>query len=475
MRILIVPPLYAIKCTFRLGIFRFSKLKIEYFLRCFLFNTKLKASIASLCCFFYYVSPLSGQIDTIGRSSIIDIECVAKPVSIKTFVDAEDSWGKKFKIVAGRSIKYSAKHGEKDYPFLWSLEKNMDDHELDYEYVMEGISPATVGRAGTLTLEDNTLLQLTENEYFGPAIISLDNDIGGSDSKTVEIFFEKEAIHTTSGNPNWFEYWQDNPIIKALLESVPRIKQFDLSTCKFVEKEGHNPIIFTYDANKNYVENYTTTTTTTPTTTTTTTTIDGTYGSHSEHPPPVEVGAGTSSDFCADVYSEPTLVSNQPVEFFIKLGPGASKKKFAWERGSTILEGIHVFYSTLAHEVEHAQIFYDNWKDGYDKSKDDDGDDYHDDWENIANSEMDQSSFYPKPYGEFDIEINDEYHSYDPDSLFQDPPQVSSGTDYEEWRCLKKEYYLFSQLNEIDEYDWSYDPPVENNDDPRLRTQGKQW
>lgn len=412
---------------------------------------------------------MSGQIDTMGRSSTIDIECVAKPVSIKTFVDAEDSWGKKFKIVAGRSIKYSAKHGEKDYPFLWLLEKNTEDHEIDYEYTMEGISPETIGRAGTLTFEDNTLGQLTENKYFGPAVLTLNNDVGGSDSKTVEMFFEKEAFHSTSGNPNWFEYWQDNPIIKALLESVPRIKEFDLSTCKFVEKEGHNPIIFTYDASKNYVENYTTTPTST------TTTIDGTYGSHIEHKPILEVGAGTTAGFCANVYTEPTLVCHQPVEIFIKLGPGASKKKYAWERGSTILEGIHVFYSTVAHEVEHAQIFYENWKDGYDKSKDEDNDDYHDDWENIANSDMNHSSFFPKPYGRFEKGIFDEYHSYDPNSLFQDPPQVSSGTDYEEWRCLKKEYYLFSQLNEIDEYDWSYDTPVENDDDPRLRTQGKQW
>jgi hypothetical protein len=405
---------------------------------------------------------LPGQQDSILMLTEEEIECAIKPVEIRNFKDNTERV--KFQIVAGRPIGYSAAKGDDTSPFIWHLFKDQSAHGFEYVYTLEGINPTTMAKSGTAKIAASTLNQFNSNQYFGPATVQVDNGTGGMADIAISIFYEKEAIHPVSGNPNWFDYWQDNVIIKDLLESVPKIREFNLSTCEFEEKQGHNPITFTYDALLTYNEDYSIGI------------IEGTYGSHSFYPPKVEVGEGSANSFCTHLSTTPYLVSHQPVDIIIKLGPGASRKKPSWERDGTILEGIHVFYSTLVHELEHAQIKYDNWKDGYDKSKDVDDDEYHDGWEIMANQEMVQSTFNPKPYGEFTTTPKiDAYHSYHPDDLFQDPPRVSAGTDYEEWRCLKKEYYLYSELNSINSFDWSYDPPVGNSNDPRLRTKGKQW
>jgi len=413
---------------------------------------------------FLVINSLSGQQNSILVQTEEDIECAIKPVEIKSFKDNTERV--KFQIVAGRPIGYSAAKGEDTSPFTWHLFKDHSALGFEYVYTLEGINPTTMAKSGTAEIAINTLDLFNSNQYFGQATVKVDNATGGMVEKEVKIFYEKEAIHPVSGNPNWFDYWQDNTIIESLLNSVPKIKMFDISTCEFVEQSGNNPILFSYAPDYDYFEDYLPDRDS----------ISGDYGSHRSYAHIIAVGEGTP--FCQDKFQVPTKVGYQPeVEISIKLGPGASRKKFAWNRSNNFIEGIHVYYSTLVHEVEHARIFYDNWKDGYSLDLfDKDKDNYHDDWEGIANSEMTESDFSPKPKGRFSDELGiDSYHRYHPDSLFQDPPKVSAGTDYEEWRCLKKEYDLFSQLYEIDEYDWSYDPPVEIYEDPRLRTQGKQW
>ena len=92
---------------------------------------------------------------------------------------------------------------------------------------------------------------------------------------------------------------------------------------------------------------------------------------------------------------------------------------------------------------------------------------------------MDNSNFPVKPHIRFteheEDPGKDSYGPYDPNKLFLNPTWRghTAGTEYEEWRCLLKEYNLFSQLNGIDNHDWSYDPPNINNHN--LRYQGKQW
>lgn len=118
------------------------------------------------------------------------------------------------------------------------------------------------------------------------------------------------------------------------------------------------------------------------------------------------------------------------------------------------ITGIHNYYSTFTHELEHAKIFLENWPNGYNVSEDTDYDYYNDNWE------INHSSFGFKVR---QAGIKDTDDIYD-----QDNPK-STGTIYEEIRCVKteEELVLTSKIREHDHKDWSFDPNFIFND--------KQW
>jgi hypothetical protein len=394
-------------------------------------------------------SPLQAQQDLHPEAQAESLECVVASVRIHYFWDKEER--KAWKIVAGRPVQYFAKKGDDSESFSWTLTHVGANHT----YQLQPIEPATLGRQGTLEIEN----LWNENKYFGPVNVALDNGVGGKDVQDGSIYFVKNASNPLTGNPNWFEFWQDNTIVRALLQSIPNQQVFNTQTCKFEAEPGIAKAYLKYETFL--------------------------FQKNGEcEPIYVHQSVGKGTPFCQDLYNEPTRVNIRPTEYQIRMGSNTSKSKHAWNRDpSTLIEGVHAFYSTLVHEIEHANIYYESWKNGFDESKDRDEDNYRDDWESLANLEMKNSSFHPKPFIRFNgvkdddnenVEItllNDSHQeNYITHLLFQNPAWYSAGTEYEEWRCLKKEYELYHQLDIINPYDWSYDPTKKPH-----TIQGKQW
>lgn len=118
------------------------------------------------------------------------------------------------------------------------------------------------------------------------------------------------------------------------------------------------------------------------------------------------------------------------------------------------INGIHNYFSTYTHELEHAKIFLENWPNGYNAIEDTDLDYYNDNWE------IDHKSY------DFKVRqtgIKDTVDIYDPDN------PKSIGFIYEEIRRVKteEELVLSSKVREHDHKDWSFDP--------NSRFNGKQW
>lgn len=147
----------------------------------------------------------------------------------------------------------------------------------------------------------------------------------------------------------------------------------------------------------------------------------------------------------------------------IGLGCGTVTKETAH---GNIISGIHVFYGTVVHEVEHAIIDCEIWADGYDRNLDMDADGYRDDWELFFNMNIPPGA---PPCIQFDLsgQNNDVYSgAYMPNLLGNCPNlNYSAGTEYEEWRCRDREANLNFDL--INDFDWSFDPSFE--------IQGKNW
>lgn len=118
------------------------------------------------------------------------------------------------------------------------------------------------------------------------------------------------------------------------------------------------------------------------------------------------------------------------------------------------INGIHNYFSTYSHELEHAKIFLENWPNGYNAIEDTDKDYYNDNWE-IAHSS-----------NKFEVRknvIKDTVDIYDPEN------KNSVGFLYEEFRCLNTEEELVRRdlIKKHDHADWSFDPNFIFN--------GKQW
>jgi hypothetical protein len=400
-------------------------------------------------------SPLQAQQDLHPEAQAESLECVVEPIRIEFFRDKEER--KAWKIVAGRPVQYFAKKGDDSESFSWIL----THVGANCTYQLQPIEPATLGRQGTLEIE----ILWNENKFFGPVEVKVNNGAGGEDEKDAHLFFIKEAVNPVTNNPNWFDFWQDNVVIGFMKNSIPKIKTYNINTCQWENNTGYLSVPLAYDQTLHYEEDYSETAES----------IRGTYGAHRAfHSGNIEIGVTSENNFCSD---ESTMIVNQhQPEILIWLGSGASKKKGAWRRSDKTLVGIHTYYSTLIHEFEHARIFWENWNNGFINILDADRDKYRDGWEKIANSEMDASNLSIKPYARFNSVLDeDAYQRYDPDRLFENPPKHSAGTEYEEWKARQAEYEIFSVLHYINPFDWSYDPPPGNEENPKMRNQGKQW
>jgi hypothetical protein len=161
-------------------------------------------------------------------------------------------------------------------------------------------------------------------------------------------------------------------------------------------------------------------------------------------------------------------VGYKPGALDIKIGEGCGFRKNLPANPSADIngdiEGIHVLYSTVAHEVEHAIITCEGWADGYDSALDEPfpiKDNYRDGWETQINL---QNTGNPG-YCPFTIGVNDMFNpNYIPANLGNCVLE-SAGTNYEEARCRNKESTL--NLILVNPFDWSFDPTT--------NIQGKQW
>lgn len=124
------------------------------------------------------------------------------------------------------------------------------------------------------------------------------------------------------------------------------------------------------------------------------------------------------------------------------------------ELAGQIIYGIHNYYSTWTHELEHAIIFKENWPSGYDITQDVDLDYYNDAWEDKHKV----NKFKVRNAGLVDYE-----------DLYDNNNPLSNGLNYEESRCFSKEdkLVLEGKISHNDHLDWSYDYTNNFN--------GKQW
>ena len=314
-----------------------------------------------------------------------------------------------------------------------------------------------------------------DNEHFGTHHGSIRVDNGQLSEPVifpglVSLFFEKDKelfyqnyINNQGQNvteliPHWFYYWKQVPLIDNIL-TIPGIPLFDIDNCTWIPAEPVKLDII-YDATMLYSEDPDEV---------------NSYGSCSFNVTafePEEIGGGWPSK-CPNLYP---VIHNKAIGYkarFMKItvGPGTSK-------GKGDLKGIHAFYSTVLHEVEHAIIRCEVWATGYDNKLDLDEDNYRDDWEDYINIlhnlgpstgyrfDTDPSTGEKDKYGNNAQGVEEKY---DPRYLGQTPfAKYSAGTEYEEWRCRKKEADMKNSLSNIDHKDWSYDKKSN-------KYQGKQW
>jgi hypothetical protein len=275
----------------------------------------------------------------------------------------------------------------------------------------------------------------------------------------VKVFFEKDAMNNPNGTvPNWFYYWSQISLIQNLLNSVPGFVMYDRPNCKFNQTPAPVSLSLEYAGAKypySQTSGYTLGTN-----------LFAVDNMSKEDlfsvSPPSCIGITAPQNLAIVSYG-----NSQKIE--IGEGCGFQKLRDVCNQASGIIEGIHAFYSTVAHEVEHARIASEIWsfthpndpnvEAGYLLSYDEDRDNYKDIWERYS-IDGPTNGFNPDPL------TGGSDDKYDPNYLHCFcSGTCSKGTQYEEERCRAVEKSL--NLNAINDFDWSYDP---------TRThQGKNW
>lgn len=363
---------------------------------------------------------------------------------------------KPYQVVVGRDIDYE---GMPRSAVNWNWSFNSDRQWTGFsakskKYVSDPTTDLGTQKIPKTDLPDNNdafgeangVVRVTAETKKGEAFpIYLSNEVTETNLTpwSAKVFFLKDD--ESDGVPNWFEYWkQANPIVNVI--RIPGIKFYNVETCSFNTAPTPISMILEYDLGSSYNPGIG---------------AENNYGSNRLNF--MSIGKADPSDNCgldspANVAVGYNGASGASNVIRIAEGCGFFKTRESTNTApSAQLEGIHVFYSTVAHEVEHAKIFCEVWADGYYPLLDKDNDGYRDKWEETPRVADGTTYMFDPENG------SDRYASYTGNP--QDSP--STGTRYEEARCLAVEASL--NLGAIDGYDWSFDPKTENP------VQGKQW
>ena len=300
-----------------------------------------------------------------------------------------------------------------------------------------------------------------ENSDFGDThgalAIEVDGSVHCSDAHNsqpkVKVFYENLGTNNVTNHlPNWAYYWEQNPIIQNLLNSVPGIPFYDIDECEFRDQPIKPSISIDYDFVNlpNFLPDKTT------------------YGSCSFQIRRMElksVGGGFCMEEAQQVMTG--YVGDHGESQEIKIGEACHAVKdrissFNVVTGSD--KGIYVIYRTVAHEIEHAKIECEVWNftssqdpddtpAGYAGTFDQDKDGYKDIWE-LFSSDGPSNGFRVRVQtNPYDPDIQDQYNPNYISCIASE--SCSNGTMFEERRCRLVELGL--NLNDINEYDWSFD------------------
>jgi len=247
--------------------------------------------------------------------------------------------------------------------------------------------------------------------------------------------------------PNWFFYWSQIPLIQDLLQ-LDGMYLYDIKNCKFNDTPTPYKIPLYFDKNQ----------------------IDAGITKFPctklEEFKPSQC-YDQSGDKKQKIIAE---YSKNGDQIKIRVGQIASEISGFCKGQEPERKGIHVFYNTIAHEVEHVKLKFEIWNythpskpdvlPGYNDIWDLDRDYYKDVWEENDNDAKDYKFSTKIPEGGVD-----RYNSNYASCLCYSKHPCTAGTQYEEERCRKVANELDYQA--IDKYDWSYDL--------YLKYQGKQW
>lgn len=282
----------------------------------------------------------------------------------------------------------------------------------------------------------------------GDATVIENNQTSGAIQKDVKVFFRKDDMNYNDDKlPNWFFYWSQIPLIQDLLQ-LDGMYLYDIKNCKFNDTPTPYKIPLYFDKNLD----------------------PGVAGSTNfpylklEEFKPSQC-YDQSGDKKQKIIAE---YSKNGDQIKIRVGQIASEISGFCKGQEPERKGIHVFYNTIAHEVEHVKLKFEIWNythpskpevfPGYNDIWDLDRDYYKDVWEE---KDLVASKMFETESGT----NQDRYISNYSDCFCFNKYPCSAGTQYEEERCRKVANELDYQA--IDKFDWSYDL--------YLKYQGKQW
>lgn len=408
---------------------------------------KLKMSF-----FLLWLLMLSSKINSQNfmPKNITGLECT----SSLHIVDFES--GKKKKVVVNKEIDYRAKPDNGDPTWNWQLGSGNCSTFAPF-WTIQPLNSSFMAKKNKGAKITNMPLNNSDfGETNGQVRVNNSTETSCLDSKghdyKVKVFFEKDATNNPDGTvPNWFYYWGQIPLIQSYLSNPAGFKLYDRPKCKFNNNNSPVNLSLVY-AGVKYPFN---------------SSGNSTFGNCNFNVknmpkedlfsfiPPSCIPMGSNHDEAIVSYG-----NNQIIE--IGEGCGFTKAKDICNLNLGNTEGIHVFYSTVVHEVEHAVIESEVWSytnssapsvdGGYLLSYDMDKDGYKDIWE----------QFVGFAFG-FATGTDDSYSSTYASCFCSGT--CSKGSMYEETRCRNKEQSL--NLSQIDLFDWSFDPSN--------TVQGKQW
>lgn len=366
-----------------------------------------------------------------------DVSCIPAKLDIIIFRDAVDGASGKTanQVVVGRDIFYQGKPGRATN---WQWKFNSMTKWTSFS----GTGKSGRGQIATIDLPTNNAdfgdthgeVKVSASLNGIPPLLSTDPCEGWK----AKVFFLKDDMN--HGPPNWFYYWKQVPPVVAALQ-VPGIKLYNTQTCAF-ERAIPITLKIEYDLSSTYTPGGTNTNGSNRLN-------SSSIGKTDLYGTPCDGAIGSAGTSYMGIHG----VANTIV---IKKGAGYAKPRMAIGTASAmVLEGVHNFYSTVAHEAEHAKIFCEVWANGYSPSFDRDNDGYRDSWEATSKTIAGMTYMFNSN------NTADKYVTYQGNPLIH--PSV--GVRYEEARAIYTEANL--SLSAVDNFDWSFDPSNTH--------QGKQW